>query len=157
MLCFSPPSLATPYFSHTAMSASKPSTFLLFLFSFRTFAHRNPHRQLDNGPAAPVYAHAGLAYGPPITPAKPFNNGAGFRIGGPPEIAVRTTDQPEIALTQNPAYEARNFDLPFLRNFKAQPRFTGTRMTQWIRVAGGEHSMKMRIRLLVEFRRMRIG
>ena len=110
LLCFaSPPSLAEPYLSHTAMSASKPSPFLLFLFSIRTSAHRHPHRQLDNGPAAPVYANAGPANGPPITPTKPFNNGANFRIGGPPEIRARTADQPEIALTQNPAYEARNF------------------------------------------------
>ena len=85
--------------------------------------HHRPHRQFDNGTAAPVHANAGPAYGPPITPTKPSNNGAGFRIGGPLETPVRTTDQPEIALTQDPTYEARDFDLPFLRNFKGAAKF----------------------------------
>ncbi|KAL9068891.1 MAG: hypothetical protein Q9161_005863 [Pseudevernia consocians] len=125
------------------MSASKPSTFLLFLFSFKTSAHRNPHRQLDNGPAAPVYANAGLAYGPPITPTKHFfNNGAGFRIGGPPEITLTKLE---------------DLIYRFCATSEAQPSSTGTRRIQWIRVARGERSLIMRIRLLVVFRRIRIG
>lgn len=38
-------------------------------------------------------------------------------------MPVRTTTQPEIALTQDPAYEARDFDLPLLRNFKGAAEF----------------------------------
>ena len=125
----SPPFLALSYLSLAAMSASNPSMYLLLFYiyifnpSIVTSLHHHPHRQLDNGTAAPVHANAGPAYGPPVTPTKPFNNGAGFRIGGPLETPVRTTDQPEIALTQNPAYEARDFDLPFLRNFKGAAKF----------------------------------
>ena len=82
-----------------------------------------PRQQVDNGPAAPVHADAGPAYGPPSTPTKPFNNGAPFRIGGPPQTPLRTTDSPDIAQTQDPVYEARDFDLPFLRNFKGNAKF----------------------------------
>ena len=94
-----------------------------FCFSSASSIPNLLHRQSDSGPAAPVHANAGPAYGPPSTPTKPFNNGAPFRIGGPLETPVRSTDHPEIVLTQDPAYEARDFDLPFLRNFKGAARF----------------------------------
>lgn len=63
------------------MSVSKPSMSLflcnyILSFSIGTSAHWDPHRQLDNGPAAPVPANAGPGYGPPTTPTKPFDNGA---------------------------------------------------------------------------------
>ena len=77
----------------------------------------------DNVAAVPVHAHAGSAYGPPSTPTTPSNNGGDFRIGGPAEVSVRTTDKPDAGLIQNPAYEARDIDLPFLRNFKGAARF----------------------------------
>lgn len=48
---------------------------------------------------------------------------ASFCIGGPAETPGRTINQSEIALTQDPAQEARNFDIPFLRDFKDAAKF----------------------------------
>ena len=119
----------TPSFNSPDYSTRfKMGSFLLpflFLFSFSSASttHKHASRQVDDGPAAPVHANAGPRYGPPSTPTNPFNNGAPFRIGGPAETPVRTTDSPNIALAQDPAYEARDFDLPFLRNFKGAAMF----------------------------------
>ena len=77
----------------------------------------------EDSSAVPVHAEAGVAYGPPSTPTVPYSRGDGFRIGGPPELPIRSTDQPDVSLTQDPAYEARSFDLPFLRNFKGAAKF----------------------------------
>ena len=52
-----------------------------------------------------------------------YSNGRGFRTGGPLEVPVRSTNQPDVSLSQDPAYEARNFDIPFLRNFKGAAKF----------------------------------
>ena len=40
---------------------------------------------------------------------------ATFASGGPAEVSVRTADKPNASLSQDPAYEARDIDLPFLR------------------------------------------
>lgn len=80
-------------------------------------------RQAENGGAAPVQANAGPAYGPPTTPTKTFSDGGPFRIGDPPQTPLRTTDHPSVEKTQDPVYEVRDLDLPFLRNFKGNAKF----------------------------------